>query len=222
MSSDLANVSFGTPLQNLSLAVGTKSPRTWVNSVQCTNAACEGHAKRKYNASRSSTHSRDGHAFSAQTEEWGKVSGYTSSDHVKLGELFIKNQNFGEVDQASWEFGFGWFDGMLGLGLPNSSQISILQNLVDRGLLDRPLFSLYLANGDMTTGSELLLGGVDDDLFTKPLYELQVRDEATEWELQLDTLQFGDDVFEPDGAIPAVIDSASSLIWVPSNIHAYM
>jgi hypothetical protein len=37
---------------------------------------------------------------------------------VKLGELFAKKQNFGEVDQATWEFGFAWFDGALGLGLP--------------------------------------------------------------------------------------------------------
>jgi hypothetical protein len=84
------------------------------------------------------------------------------------------------------------------------------------------MFSLYLVNGNMTAGSELLLGGIDEDLSTPPLYELRVCDEATQWELQLNALQFGEDVFEPDGALQVVIDSMSSLIWLPSNIYAYM
>ena len=222
---DMANVSFGSPFQHFSLAVGTRSPRTWVDSIKCPTMECADHGKRKYNSSCSTSHSSHGHAFSDVTEEWGTVRGYTSADHVELGELVVKDQSFGEVNQTTWEFGLAWFDGMLGLGLqssPTDSQPSILQHLVDQGMLDRPLFSLYLANGNMTTDSELLLGGIDENLFTPPLHELSVSDEATNWEIQLGGLQLGDDVFKPDGAFPVVIDSMTTMIWLPSNIYAYL
>ena len=196
-----------------------------MNSVQCTDEGCNTWGKRKYNSSLSESYRSEGLAFSYRTEEWGKVVGHTSNDRVSIGDLVLKEQNFGEVDHVSWELTSSWFEGVLGLGLPSPSgrdRVSVIQNLFDQGLLDDPIFCLYLAEGNMTTDSELILGGVDDALFTPPLITLQISDQAVRWESRLEKLQFGQDVFEPENELPIVFDSMSDIIWLPSNLQAYL
>jgi hypothetical protein len=144
---------------------------------------------------------------------------------MRIEDVLVAKQSFGEVDQATWEFGVAWFDGVLGLGLPDSlddGRISILENLVQHEQLDGPLFSLYFVNGNGSTESELLLGGIDNNHFDGTLYELHLSDEATHWGLPLDELSFGDDSFRPEDALTVVLDSMSDIVWLPSNIYAYL
>lgn len=152
------------------------------------------------------------------------MSGRTSIDHVRLGDLLVEEQVFGEVENATWQYDFAWFDGVLGLGLPNPSdggQVPIVQKLFDDGLIDAPIFSLYFVEGNDTTESELLLGGIDEDLFTGPLRPLFVNESATQWEVPLTEILYGGDTLTDIQGVSAVFDSMEDFIRVPSSFKAF-
>ena len=158
------------------------------------------------------------------TEEWGNYTGQTSYDNFVIGDLKAENQNFGEVDNHTWHFASALFDGVLGLGLPQTSedkQVSLVRNLFDGGALQRPVYSLFLNSGNMTTDSELLLGDIDDTHFSGPLLEVPVCDNAMDWEVRLDSLAFGDDVIQSKN-MSVIFDSMYSVIKMPPNVAAYL
>ena len=146
-------------------------------------------------------------------------------DNVDLAGNIVERQVFGEVNKATSDYGYAWFDGMLGLGLPDPADpepTSIIHSLVDHGYIDQPVFSLYFVRGNATTESELLLGAIDEDRFTGPLHELQVSSNATQWQIKLDALEIEGDVLKPDGMLPVIFDTMESSILLPSNIMAYL
>uniref|UniRef100_A0A7N0UD14 Phytepsin n=1 Tax=Kalanchoe fedtschenkoi TaxID=63787 RepID=A0A7N0UD14_KALFE len=102
----------------------------------------------------------------------GAVSGFYSSDSVKVGDLVVKNQDFIEATReadGSGIFSKAKFDGILGLGFqetsPNSS-VPVWYNMIEQGLVKEQVFSFWLnLKMDDPVGGEIVFGGVDPNHF---------------------------------------------------------
>ena len=76
-----------------------------------------------------------------------------------------------------------------------------------------PVFAFWLTD----TGGQLLLGGVDPDLYTGELQYVPVEREAY-WEVGLDQLEVGDNVVVDDSTGGrVVVDTGTSMIMGPTE-----
>lgn len=87
--------------------------------------------------------------------------------------------------------------------------------MVNRGLIDEPIFSFWLSDTekDKENGGELIFGGIDESRFTGDIHWAHVRRKGY-WEVDLEKIVFdGEDVeMENTGA---AIDTGTSLIAMP-------
>jgi len=76
-----------------------------VPSSQCTSIACFLH--NKYDSSSSSSYKANGTAFNISYVS-GALEGFVSTDTLQIGDLTLKNQDFGEaVKEPGLTFAFG-------------------------------------------------------------------------------------------------------------------
>lgn len=134
-------------------------------------------------------------------------------DVLHIGDLTVKNQLFagaGAVPGLNLSV-----DGILGLGFTRSSEESTnspFYNMILQGLLEEPLFSLYLGD-DEEGDSEIIFGGTNEDHYHGDIVYLPMR-RGFFWEVNLDTISLGhqDIRLDPMGA---VFDSGTSTIALP-------
>ena len=92
----------------------TGSSNLWVPSTHCSSIACWVH--RKFDSQKSHTFKENGTEFAIQYGT-GSLTGIISNDVLKVGDLEINGQDFGEsVEEPGLTFVVGRFDGILGLG----------------------------------------------------------------------------------------------------------
>lgn len=148
------------------------------------------------------------------------MSGFISKDVLRIGDLKIKDQLFGETtNEPGLAFAFGRFDGILGLGYDTISVNHIpppFYNMVDQGLLDEPVFAFYLGNTDDGTESEATFGGIDSSHYTGKLVKIPLRRKAY-WEVNLDSITFGKETADLDNT-GVILDTGTSLIALPSTL----
>jgi saccharopepsin len=215
--SDFSTIALGTPPQEFKVVLDTGSSNLWVPSTECGSIACYLH--QKYDSSASSSFKKNGSEFGIRYGS-GEVAGFISKDILRIGDLTIKDQLFGEAtSEPGLAFAFGRFDGILGLGYDTISVNHIpppFYMMVDQGLLDEPVFAFYL--GDTNEGSESVatFGGVDPSHYTGKLIKIPLRRKAY-WEVNLDAITFGDETAEFEGT-GAILDTGTSLITLPSTI----
>jgi saccharopepsin len=137
-------------------------------------------------------------------------------DICRIGNLTVKNQLFagaGAVPGVNISL-----DGILGLGYYSPSVESIASpfyNMVHQGLLDEPLFALYLSDNDHDD-SEIVFGGTNEDHYNGNIIQLPVRRKAY-WEADFDAISLGDQTTELH-ATGAIFDSATSHIALPEPL----
>jgi saccharopepsin len=144
-----------------------------------------------------------------------------SQDTFQIGDLKVKNQDFAEAtSEPGLAFAFGRFDGIMGLGYDTISVNKIVPpfyNMLDQGLLDKPVFAFYLGDtNNEGAESEVTFGGVDEDHYTGKLTQIPLRRKAY-WEVDLDAITFGDETAEMDNT-GVILDTGTSLIALPSTI----
>jgi len=210
-----STITLGSPPQEFKVILDTGSSNLWVPGSECGSIACYLHEK--YDASSSSSYKRNGSEFAIRYGS-GSVSGYISQDTLRMGDLTIKNQDFGEAtSEPGLAFAFGRFDGILGLGYDSISVNHItppFYNMIDQGLLDDPVFAFYL--GDTDDSSVATFGGVDTSHYTGKMVKIPLRRKAY-WEVDLDAMTFGDETAEFEGT-GAILDTGTSLIVLPTTI----
>ncbi|CAL1700681.1 unnamed protein product [Somion occarium] len=209
-------ISLGTPPQTFKVILDTGSSNLWVPSVQCTSIACFLHAK--YDSKQSSTYKANGTEFSIQYGS-GSMEGFVSSDVLRIGDLTITGQDFAEATkEPGLAFAFGKFDGILGLAYDTISVNHItppFYNLINKGLIDSPVFSFRLGSSE-EDGGEAIFGGVDESAYSGALVYAPVRRKAY-WEVELNQVTLGDDVLELENT-GAAIDTGTSLIALPTDV----
>ncbi|XP_017001713.2 lysosomal aspartic protease [Drosophila takahashii] len=212
-------VCIGTPRQCFNLLFDTGSADLWVPSVKClaTNEACQEHSK--YNSSASSSYVADGRGFSLQYGS-GSLSGFLSTDTVDIDGLVIRNQTFAEaIAEPGTAFVDTIFDGIIGMAFaPLSGGITTpFDNIVQQGLVQRPVFSVYLRReGTSDFGGEVIWGGVDRSIYRGCINYVPVSMPAY-WQFTVNSAKIEGTLL--CNGCQAIADTGTSLIVVP--LRAY-
>ncbi|KAF7120239.1 hypothetical protein RHSIM_Rhsim13G0152000 [Rhododendron simsii] len=153
----------------------------------------------------------------------GAISGYFSTDHVKVGDLVVKDQEFIEATrEPSITFLVAKFDGILGLGFREISvggAAPVWDNMVKQGLIKEPVFSFWLnRNADEGEGGELVFGGVDPNHFKGKHTYVPVTQKGY-WQFNMgDVLIGGKETGYCGAGCSAIADSGTSLLAGPTPV----
>ncbi|KAH8555733.1 endopeptidase [Umbelopsis sp. PMI_123] len=212
-------IEIGTPGQKFSVVLDTGSSNLWVPSTHCNSIACFLH--RRYDSTKSSTWKENGTDFAIQYGT-GSLEGFISNDVLKIGDLKVNHQDFGEsTKEPGFTFALGRFDGILGLGYDRISVKGVVPpfyNIINKKLVEEPVFSFWLndAQDGEENGGEMIIGGVDSKHFNGDIHWSDVRRKGY-WEIELEDVKFGGDSIDID-PVGAAIDTGSSLIALPSDL----
>jgi len=211
-----AEISLGSPPQSFKVILDTGSSNLWVPSKDCSSIACFFHSK--YDSSSSKSYKANGSTFDIAYGS-GSLSGIVSHDSFTIGDLSIDSVTFAEaLKEPGLAFAFGKFDGILGLAYDTISVNHItppFYEMVNKGLLDEPVFSFRVGDSE-DDGGEAVFGGIDPSHYTGKIDYVPLRRKAY-WEVELESIQFGDAVLELENT-GAAIDTGTSLIAVPTDI----
>jgi len=203
-------ISIGTPAQVFQVIYDTGSSNLWVPSSQCTFCL-----KKKYYSSQSSTYIANGTAFSIQYGS-GALSGFLSTDDVSIGGITVNQQTFAEATQfPSIQIELGAFDGICGMAFQSIAVDDVVPpfvNMVLDGLVDQPLFGVFLSASQSAQG-EMLLGGIDSSKFTGAL-NYQPLISETYWQIGLKSITLGGSTVS--SALKGVVDTGTSIFAGPS------
>ncbi|KAM6182307.1 gastricsin [Erethizon dorsatum] len=218
-ASYFGEISLGTPPQSFQVLFDTGSSNLWVPSIYCKSLACTTHPR--FNPSKSSTYTSAGQSFSLQYGT-GSLTGFFGYDTMTIQETKVPKQEFGLSEQEPGSnFVYAEFDGILGLGYPGLSvggATTALQGLLREGALSQSLFSVYLGSQQGSSdGGALILGGVDESLYTGQISWTPVT-QALYW-------QIGIEDFLLDGKVSGwcsqgcqgIVDTGTSLLTVPQE-----
>jgi len=212
-------ITIGTPPQEFKVIFDTGSSNLWVPSSKCTQISCKLH--HRYNAEKSSTYKANGTSFDIMYGS-GNISGHVSNDVVGLSDLKVAGVDFAEVvKESGLAFTLGKFDGILGLAFDTISvghATPVWYKLVDQGLVDKKMFSFWLArNTTGMEGGQLTLGGYDKTLFKGDLKYVPLT-QKNYWQIKMDAVNFMYRNLCGDRGCKAIVDSGTSMITGPTNL----
>jgi len=149
------------------------------------------------------------------------MKGFVSGDKVCVaGTACVKNQKFAEATkEPGLAFVAAKFDGILGMGFSTISinhLPTVFDTMVAQGVVEDSVFSFWLnRNPDDSNGGQLVLGGVDDSLYTGEINYLPITREGY-WQVKMDGMTVGgDSSMACVGGCQAVLDTGTSLIVGP-------
>lgn len=223
-----ANISLGTPAQNLQVSLDTGSSDLWVNSASsslCSSAQapCLGGT---YDRSSSSTSKVVNQDFNISYVDGSGAQGDYVTDTLGFADVTLDNFQFGVgLESASTM-------GVLGISYSlievqvnragGSEYPNLPQALVNGGHINTNAYSLWLNDLDASTGS-ILFGGVNSGKYTGDLTTVPVLgDQGIYYELAvaLSGVSLGGTSMagSQDLPIAVVLDSGTSLIYLPDDI----
>uniref|UniRef100_A0A0N5AV78 Peptidase A1 domain-containing protein n=1 Tax=Syphacia muris TaxID=451379 RepID=A0A0N5AV78_9BILA len=218
------NITIGTPAtQNFVVVLDTGSANLWIPDQACDNNDCK--SKRKYSSSKSTTYLYDMKEWSIGYGDGSRASGYYGSDTVTIGSgknaLKIPEQTFGQATSLEG-FGADGIDGILGLGFPPLSEDSIIppiNNAIYRNLLDKPIFTIWIAhrgiNEQAQVGGVFTYGDYDTvncgpEIGTVPVTM------AAYWEFTMSGISVGS--YSNNKGWETITDTGSSFIGGPTAV----
>ncbi|XP_071574062.1 lysosomal aspartic protease-like [Temnothorax nylanderi] len=210
-------IEIGTPPQTFKIIFDTGSSDLWVPSKKCnvSQPACLEH--NKYDNTKSTTYIPQNDPF-VITYDDGGVSGFLSTDDVIIAGLKVSFQTFGETLDYSTSFlDDAKCDGVLGMGYPDLSHFKkppVFQNMIDKNVVSRPIFSFYL-NRNVTDviGGELILGGTDSSHYEGEFTYVDVT-RRVYWQFKMDKFQIKNYISCSEGC-QAIVDTGYSAIGGP-------
>ncbi|KAJ4012255.1 hypothetical protein NW766_007556 [Fusarium irregulare] len=221
------NATIGTPPQNFRLHLDTGSSDLWVNVVG--SELCDTHANicaesGLYNPNKSSTYEYVNSDFNISYADGSGASGDYATDTFRMGNVSIKDLQFGIGYVTSDN------EGVLGIGYSTNEAVvnqpnpEFYKNMPARlssdGAIASNAYSLYLDNLDSATG-KILFGGVDEDHFIGELVTvpiMKIDDEYSEFYVQLNSVSAGSETVGENLALGVVLDSGSTLTYLPTSI----
>ncbi|XP_062512809.1 lysosomal aspartic protease-like [Corticium candelabrum] len=213
-------ISIGTPPQSFQVVFDTGSSNLWVPSSTCKSSdiACQLH--NKYDHSKSSTYKKNGTEFGIKYGS-GSMTGFLSTDSVKIGNVTVNGCTFAEATQEPGEsFVVAKFDGILGLAFVTIAVDHVLPpfyEMVRQKLIGKGVFAFYLDNNpNGKLGGELDLGGEDPRHYTGNITYANVTKEGY-WQFTLDKIAVGGKGEFCGSSCQAIADTGTSLIVGPTS-----
>ncbi|GFN84909.1 cathepsin d [Plakobranchus ocellatus] len=245
-------ITIGTPGQEFNVVFHTETAITWVPSTsksfrQSLREFAESfdvgqrstrqdpnrenqRTSNKYDNKLSRTYSSNGKPFVVPSG-LGAASGFCSQDDMEIAGAMTYCQIFGEATLEPNEmFSDSMIDGILGLGLNSFSigeELTVLDNMVNQGLLPAPIFSFYHSRyGTDDPDSVLTLGGTNPEYYTGEFTFVDLS-RPDRWQFEIDRVKFSDGVGTDYGQkFEAVLDTGSSFIVGPKDdvdeLHAWL
>ena len=223
-----ANLTLGTPAQNLRLHIDTGSSDLWVNTASssfCQEASgfCQGGT---YDSSSSSTYQVVNNDFNISYVDGSGATGVYAADTLTFGGQTLTDFQFGIGQTSSSQ------QGVLGIGYQiNEVQVNraggpaypnLPVALLNAGLINSNAYSLWLNDLDASTGT-ILFGGVNTakyqgDLATIPI--LREYGDYYELTIALTGLSAGGTNYDDSSSLPApaLLDSGSTLAYLPNDL----
>ena len=220
------NGTLGTPGQTVLMHLDTGSSDLWVNSPDSTLCAqrsdpCS--TAGTYSANSSSTYSYVGSYFNISYVDGSGAAGDYVTDTFTIGGTTLEDFQFGVGYSSTSE------QGILGIGYPiNEVQVgranldpyeNLPAKMVSAGEIQSQAYSLWLNDLDANKGS-ILFGGVDTDQYTGSLQTLPIQANNgvfSEFKITLTGVTLGDTVVAEDKALAVLLDSGSSLTYLPDT-----
>lgn len=131
----------------------------------------------------------------------GSIRAHIGRDTIRFGSIKVQDQFVADAFQISSEFKDLPIDGIMGLGLPNLSKTeskkpTLVENMVEQGLIDRAMFSVYI----QPAGGEIDFGGTDPNSYQGPITYTPVIGDLY-WQIQMTKASFGEYSLGPRYAI---------------------
>jgi len=224
-----ANVTMGTPAQSLRLHIDTGSSDLWVNvanSQLCTGKGNPCGFAGTYAPNKSSTYRYVNSDFNITYVDGSGSVGDYATDSISIGGVTLQSQEFGIGYSSTSQ------EGIMGIGYTLNEAIlttpgaepyvNLPLNMMQNGFINANAYSLWLNDLDASTGS-ILFGGVDTDKFTGTLEAVPIiKEQGVYAEFIIGLTAVG--MNGNQGSIatnvntPALLDSGSSLMYLPNNI----
>lgn len=217
------SMDFGSNNQSMWILFDTGGTNSWVFGTDCSVSACELH--NTFGKNDSTTLQTTGNTFSVGYGS-GTVSGYLSSDTVKVANLSLE-LGFGLANNASSDFTDYPMDGILGLGRSNSTVTgpsTAMDAIAQAKLLPSNVIGVSLQrNKDGARDGEVTFGGVDTTKFEGSITYTAVSPSTDRWEIPLGDAIVAGTPLNFTGK-SAIIDTGTSYIFLPPTdakaIHA--
>ncbi|KAK3939463.1 aspartic peptidase domain-containing protein [Diplogelasinospora grovesii] len=232
-----AEVTVGTPGQTVTMVLDTGSSDAWVVSYKanlCTSARLQQQygdsCGQTYNPASSSTYKlveRGG--FRITYLDGGVAAGDYMADDFEIGGTTIKSLQMGYATQTVRG------TGILGVGFSaneaaDTKYPNIIDQFVSQGLISSKAYSLWLNDRRSDSGT-ILFGGIDTDKFIGPLEIIPILkpDSSaayTSFEVELSGMSlaysngstFNVSMPKSSSTLPAILDSGTTLSYLPDNI----
>ncbi|KAJ7153533.1 acid protease [Mycena crocata] len=205
-------ISVGTPAQNFLVDFDTGSSDLWIPSSSCTSSTCS--SKSKFEAASSSTAVEKSGKFSIQYGDGSTVSGPVYTDTVSVAGVKATGQFFSPVTTLSSSFGNDPVDGILGLAFPAISNLNenpFFNTANGDGSVDANQFGFFLAS----SGSELFLGGANQDKFSGDLEFHKVDSSSGFWQITDAKAKVGSSTAVSN--FDTIIDSGTTIMYGPPD-----
>uniref|UniRef100_A0A914Z4W4 Peptidase A1 domain-containing protein n=1 Tax=Panagrolaimus superbus TaxID=310955 RepID=A0A914Z4W4_9BILA len=212
----------------------------WICSALCAASCCGGNStvfeddqkclgKRMFNSANSSTYVANGATWGIQYGT-GSCSGFRGEDTVRLGDvgadqLVVPKSAVGQATELAALFANFPLDGILGLAFPsidNEKADPILFTAFKQGLLDKPIFTVYLqerGHEQNVPGGVITYGGLDTE-HCSPDVDYVNLTSASWYEFKMDEFSMGT-ATSSDGW-QVISDTGTTMIIAPSEIYAQM
>lgn len=186
-----ADLSVGTPPQNLTVLLDTGSSDLWVTgsdnpyclSNEITTDPSKNIMKSVVDCSRYGTFEKDNSSTFSQSDSRFQIkyadntfaNGYWAKDVVSLGDNYIADMQFAVANETNSTvgvlgIGFERLESVKGYeGAPNTYYQNFPLALKNNGIIDKTAYSLHLNSLDSSSGS-ILFGGIDSNKYTGDLY----------------------------------------------------
>jgi len=233
----LGNITIGTPDQTFLVVLDTGSANLWVPDNTCKSAgktlfklpadaprgACS--SKRKFDSSKSSTYVKNGQRWSIEYGT-GSASGFLGQDTVRFGDagtdqLIVPKTTFGQATSIASFFADDPVDGILGLAFTSLAVDNVVPPLINannQGLLDKPLFTVFLeerGSAANVPGGVYTYGGLDtqncgDVIAYQPLSS------ATYFQFKMDKIGVGS--YSSSKGWDVISDTGTSFMGGPQDV----
>ncbi|CAG9473636.1 aspartyl proteinase, putative [Plasmodium vivax] len=219
----IGEIRIGSPPQAFKVLFDTGSTNLWIPSKNCHTKACQ--SKRKYDHRVSKNYKS---VLKKNPVEvffgTGKIQIAYVSDDVHLGDIKVKNQEFGVASYISDDpFSDMQFDGLFGLGISDDKRRkTLIYDNIPRGRSKKNVFSIYYPKNVDDDGA-ITFGGYDKK-FIQPNEKIDWFDVSSRkyWAVKMIGLKINGvflDVCSKNigGYCEAVIDTGTSSIAGPKD-----